>query len=85
MSEAMLNFFKADPRALQFTLYEHMRIQQLFEDDRFNDFFKHMGREECDVVIDQCLRFCNEMSAPPNRGGDAVGCKQTDRVRAERG
>jgi alkylation response protein AidB-like acyl-CoA dehydrogenase len=78
MSDAIVNFFKADTRALQFTLYEHMQIQQLFEDERFNDFFKHMGREECDVVIDQCLRFCNELSGPPNRGGDTIGCKLVD-------
>ena len=78
MSEAIINFFKADLRALQFTLYEHLRIQQLFEDERCNDFYKHMSREECDVIMDQCMRFCDEVSGPPNRGGDAQGCKLID-------
>ena len=66
MSDAIVNFFKADLRALQFTLYEHLKVQQLFEDEGLNDFFKHLGRGDCDMVLDQCMRFCTEVSGPPN-------------------
>ena len=30
MSEAAVNHFKADLRAIQFTLYEHLKVQQVF-------------------------------------------------------
>ena len=78
MSDAIVNFFKADLRALQFTLYEHLKVQQLFEDEGLNDFFKHLGRGDCDMVLDQCMRFCTEVSGPPNRRGDSTGCRLED-------
>ncbi|RMD85085.1 MAG: acyl-CoA dehydrogenase, partial [Candidatus Dadabacteria bacterium] len=71
MAEAAINFFKADLRSLQFTLYEHFQIQRLFE----YDYYSHMSREECDAVIDQCYRFCNEVLGPLNQIGDRVGCR----------
>jgi alkylation response protein AidB-like acyl-CoA dehydrogenase len=70
MSQAGLNYFKADLRAIQFTLYEHLRVQQLFEFEAYS----HLSREECDAVIDQCLRFATEVTGPLNGPGDRVGC-----------
>ncbi len=31
MTLAAINFFKADLQAIRFTLYEHLKVQQLFE------------------------------------------------------
>ena len=31
MSEAAVNHYKADLRAIQFTLYEHLMVQQVFD------------------------------------------------------
>jgi len=70
MSQAGLNYFKADLRAIQFTLYEHLRVQQVFE----FEVYSHLSREECDAVIDQCLRFATEVTGPLNGPGDRVGC-----------
>jgi len=75
MSEAAVNFFKADLRSLQFTLYEHLKVQDLFETDDYTDYYKHLTREECDAVLQQCFRFCNEVSGPLNLSGDRTGCK----------
>jgi len=80
MAEAAVNYFKTDPRSLAFTLYEHLEVdKKLFEkdpaDDKKSDYYMHLSREECDAVIDQCLRFCNEVTGPLNVPGDRIGCK----------
>jgi alkylation response protein AidB-like acyl-CoA dehydrogenase len=75
MSEAAINWFKTDPRSHEFTLYEHMRIQELFDTEKYGDYYAHLSREECDAVIDQCLRFANEQTGPLNGQADRVGCK----------
>jgi alkylation response protein AidB-like acyl-CoA dehydrogenase len=71
MSEAAVNHYKADLRAIQFTLYEHLKVQQLFELDAFS----HISRDECDAVIQQCLRFVNDFTGPINGPADRAGCR----------
>lgn len=71
MSDAAINFFKADMRSMEFTFYEHLKVQQLFDYEQFS----HLTREDCDQVLQQCLRFCNEVSGPLNSGADRVGCR----------
>jgi alkylation response protein AidB-like acyl-CoA dehydrogenase len=71
MSEAAVNHYKADLRAIQFTLYEHLKVQQLFALEAFS----HVSRQECDAIIDQCLRFVNDFTGPINGPADRVGCR----------
>ncbi len=71
MANVAVNHFKADMRAIRFTLYEHLQVQQLFELDQFS----HMTREDCDATIEQCLRFVNEVTGPLNGPGDRTGCQ----------
>jgi alkylation response protein AidB-like acyl-CoA dehydrogenase len=80
MAEGAVNFFKADLRSIQFTLYEHIKVQQLFDADRFpkSNFFGHFSQEECDRVIEQTHRFCNEVLGPLNQVGDRLGCRFVD-------
>jgi len=66
--------FKADLRAIRFTLYDHLKVQQLFELDAFS----HLSREECDAIIDQGLRFATEVTGPLNAPGDRAGCGLAD-------
>ena len=75
MPEGAVNFFKTDLRSIQFTLYEHIKVQQLFDAERFpkSNFFGHFSQEECDRVIEQTYRFCNEVLGPLNQIGDQVG------------
>ncbi len=70
MSQAAVNHYKADLRAIRFTLYEHLKVQQLFE----LEAFAHISRDECDAIIEQCLRFVNEYTGPLNGTADRAGC-----------
>ncbi len=73
MSDAAINFFKADRRSLQFTLFEHFKIQELF-DPELSDYYAHLSQEECEAVLDQVERFCDEKTGPINGVADRVGC-----------
>ncbi len=77
MAQSAPNFFKADLRSIQFTLYEHIKIQQLFAPGRFpkGNFYGHLSQQECDQTIEQTLRFCNEVTGPLGQTGDRAGCK----------
>ncbi len=76
MSDAAINFFKTDLRSIEFTLYEHIKVQQLFDEE----YYAHLSRSECDQVIEQTVRFCNEVIGPLNQVGDRTGCKLEDGV-----
>ena len=70
MALAPGNHFKADLRAIRFTLWDHLGTERLFKLERF----AHLSREECDAVIDQAYRFATEVSGPLNSTGDRTGC-----------
>jgi alkylation response protein AidB-like acyl-CoA dehydrogenase len=71
MSQAAINYYKADPRAIRFTLYEHLEVQRLFGKPPYD----HLSREECDAIVEQCLRFATEVTGPLNAPGDRTGCR----------
>jgi alkylation response protein AidB-like acyl-CoA dehydrogenase len=73
MSDANVNFFKADRRSLEFTLYEHFRIQDVLNPG-LSDYYAHLTKADVDAVIDQALRFSNEVTGPLNGSADTVGC-----------
>lgn len=77
MSEAAINFFKSDRRSIEFTLWEHFRVQDLF-DSEFSEHFSHLSREECEAVIEQVERFCNEEVGPICGSADRAGCVLED-------
>jgi alkylation response protein AidB-like acyl-CoA dehydrogenase len=70
MALAATNHFKADLRAIRFTLWDHLGADRLFKLERY----AHLSREECDAVIDQAYRFATEVSGPLNSSGDRIGC-----------
>jgi len=74
MSNAGQNHYKIDLRAIRFTLYEHLHVEQLFEHERF----AHLSRAECDAIIDQCVRYATEITGPLNGPADKVGCRLED-------
>ena len=65
------NFYKVDRRTIDFTLYEHLHVEQLFDFERYS----HLTRSECDAVLDQCSRFATEVTGPLNAAGDRAGCR----------
>ena len=71
MTLAPPTHFKADLRAMRFTLYEHLKVDGLFALERF----AHLSREECDAVIDQAARFASEVTGPLNSPGDRAGAR----------
>ncbi len=78
MSDAAINWFKTDLRSHQFTLYEHFKVHELFDAETYGDYFAHLSREDCDAVLEQCYRFCNEVTGPLNGVADRRGCKLED-------
>jgi alkylation response protein AidB-like acyl-CoA dehydrogenase len=71
MSAAGQSHYRVDMRAIRFTLYEHLNVQQLFQHERFS----HLSREECDAIIDQCVRYAAEVTGPLNGPADRAGCR----------
>jgi alkylation response protein AidB-like acyl-CoA dehydrogenase len=71
MPEAAVNSYKVDRRAIDFTLWEHLHVEQLFE----SELFSHMSRDECEALIDQCIRLATEVLGPLNAPGDRAGCR----------
>ncbi|HWP65390.1 MAG TPA: acyl-CoA dehydrogenase [Candidatus Limnocylindria bacterium] len=71
MAEAAVNNYKIDLRAVQFTLFEHLKVDQLFA----HEAFAHLSRAECEQIIAQCVRFATEVSGPLNALGDRIGCR----------
>jgi alkylation response protein AidB-like acyl-CoA dehydrogenase len=71
MAERAGSTYRADLRAMQFTLWDHLDVQQLFE----LPAYAHLSREECDAILEQCLRFATEVTGPLNAEGDRVGCR----------
>ena len=74
MAVAAGNHFKADLRAIRFTLWDHLGAERLFKLERY----AHLSRVECDAVIDQAYRFASEVSGPLNASGDRTGCRLED-------
>ncbi len=77
MSDSAINFFKADRRSIEFTLFEHFKVQELFNPE-FSDYYAHLDKDQIEAVIDQALRFSNEMTGPVNGLGDTIGCIHKD-------
>jgi alkylation response protein AidB-like acyl-CoA dehydrogenase len=71
MAEAASNYYKIDLRAIEFTLFEHLKVDQLFA----HEAYAHLSREDCEQVIRQCARFATEVSGPLNAPGDRTGCR----------
>jgi alkylation response protein AidB-like acyl-CoA dehydrogenase len=63
--------YKADLRAIRFTLWDHLGADRLFALERY----AHLSREECDAVIEQAYRFATEVSGPLNAAADRTGCR----------
>lgn len=74
MSQAGINTFRIDRRTIDFTLWEHLRVQQLFDLPRYGE----LSREDCAAVIDQAIRFSSEVIGPLNGPGDRIGCTLRD-------
>ncbi len=64
------NSYKVDLRAIEFTLWEHLRVQQLLELPRF----AHLAHEDCAATIEQCARFASAVLGPLNSRADREGC-----------
>ncbi len=66
-----VNYYKADLRNLDFTLYEHLHVEQLFELPAFS----HLSRAECDAMMKESYKFATTVSGPINGSGDRQQCR----------
>ena len=71
MTLAPATHYKADLRAMRFTLYDHLKVDRLFALEKY----AHLSREECDAIIDQAYRFASEVTGPLNSPGDRAGAR----------
>lgn len=63
-----------DVRDSQFLLFEHQKVQQLFELPRFSDFEVN----DIEMMLTEARRFAQNVLAPTNRPGDTEGCTWND-------
>ncbi len=59
-----------DLREIQFLLFEHLRVQRLFELPRFSAF----EPGDVDMLLSEGLRFAQKVLSPANSTGDHEGC-----------
>lgn len=63
--------FLYDYRDLQFVLFEHLKVDRLFELPRF----AQLDRASIDMLLSEALRFAQRELAPANTAGDRQGCR----------
>ncbi len=63
--------YLADLRDLKFVLFEHLKIDRLFELERFADFDRH----DIEMLLAEGARFARQVLAPANEAGDREGCR----------
>ena len=80
MAVAAVNHFKVDLRAIQFTLYEHLKVAAALRARAF----AHLSREECDAIIDQCVPLRDRGDRTAERTGRPGRLPARGRPRASR-
>lgn len=63
--------YKYDFRDVQFTLFEHLQAQRLFELPAYGDF----DRADIDLLMSEAVKFAENVLAPANEPGDREGCQ----------
>lgn len=64
------NAFLADDRDIKFTLFEHLKIQSLFD----LPYFEEHDQSLIEQMLDLTLGFCADVLGPLNRTADKEGC-----------
>ncbi len=60
-----------EKRDLEFVLYEQFDVLQLTSKDKFSAF----SRDEFDMIIEQAIKFAENVMLPTNQDGDRTGAK----------
>lgn len=63
-----------DSRDARFALFEHLKVQRLFELPQFADFTP----SDVDMMLTEGLKFAKTVMGPINRIGDTKGCRWED-------
>jgi alkylation response protein AidB-like acyl-CoA dehydrogenase len=63
-----------DERDVQFVLWEHLGVEDLFKQEEFKDF----TREDFNMIISESKKFAEEVVMPANVEGDREGVKLED-------
>ena len=65
-----VNWFKRDPRDVQFLLHEHLGLDRLLQYEPYRDF----SRQDIDGVLQSALDLAADCLGPANQDGDRQGC-----------
>jgi alkylation response protein AidB-like acyl-CoA dehydrogenase len=68
------NRYKADLREIRFLLFEQFRLGDILGKPPYEAW----GRDEVNLVLDECYRFSCDVLGPINVVGDRVGCTLED-------
>ncbi len=63
-----------DERDIKFVLYDQLKVQELCEKEKYSDF----SDEVFDMIIEQALKFTEEIIFPLNQEGDKDGARFED-------
>jgi alkylation response protein AidB-like acyl-CoA dehydrogenase len=74
LTEHTMSALRIDRRDMDFTLFEHLKIDELTRLPHFQDF----DRETFEIVLAQAQRFAQERLAPTAEEADAQGCRLED-------
>lgn len=66
-----VNYFKADLRELQFSLFEQFRLSELFASAPFD----HMNDEDARMIVQEAHTFASEIIGPTMQDSDRSGAK----------
>ncbi|MCX7636147.1 MAG: acyl-CoA dehydrogenase family protein, partial [Syntrophales bacterium] len=65
------NIYKRDDRDLRFVLWEYLKADRLLTLEKF----RHLSRQDCDMILEQAQRIAAEVVAPTFQDGDREGCR----------
>ena len=69
-----VNYFNRNERDTQFVLFEHLKIGDLLQYDRYKDF----SQDDFEMIIQEALKVCKEVLGPSMQDGDREGCRYDD-------
>ena len=70
---ADVNFFKSDLRELEFTLFEHFKLSELFSAAPFD----HFSEEDARMILKEAHNLAVEVIGPTMHASDRQGCEHT--------
>lgn len=69
-----MSHYLADERDVNFVLFEHLKVHEITQYEKFNEF----AEEDFRMIISEALKFAQEVVSPLNKIADEPGCRYED-------